>query len=182
MFVSPVVQAKLQRQLVYLPAGNWYYFWTGQPAAGELFVNIMPDQIPFFVRAGAVLPTYPVRQWTGERLVDELTLYVYFKNGEENSQLYEDEGEGYAYLDGHYSVKSWETIGNHECFSLRQNVEGQWTPPYKTVKIFLVGFPSFVRRCTVDDAEMPIKEIRLRDRALYTLTVAPDFKQITWNA
>ncbi|MBK6931411.1 MAG: hypothetical protein IPH12_11295 [Saprospirales bacterium] len=79
MFISPVVQPKVQRQLVYLPKGNWYYFWTGQPAAGEMFVNVTPEQIPFFVREGAVLPTYPVLQYTGEKPVEELTLYVYFK-------------------------------------------------------------------------------------------------------
>ncbi len=182
LLVSPVVQPKVQRQLVYLPAGNWYYFWTGQPANGELFVNIMPDQIPFFVREGAVLPTYPVRQWIGERLVDELTLYVYYKNGRETSRLYEDAGEGYAYLQGDYSLKTWETNGENGHFMLEQVIDGEWTPSYKTVKIFLVGFPSFLRHCTVDGEEMPIKEIRVRDRALYTVTVASNFKQISWNA
>jgi hypothetical protein len=42
-----------QRQLV---------LFLDRPArTGEMFVNVMPDQIPFFVREGAVLPTYPVR-------------------------------------------------------------------------------------------------------------------------
>ncbi len=182
LFVSPVVQAKVQRQLVNLPKGNWYYFWTGQPANGEMFVNVMPDQIPFFVREGAVLATYPVRQWTGERPVDELTLYVYFKNGGETSILYEDAGEGYEYLHGAYSLKTWKTEGKNGSFSLDQQQEGDWKPPYEKVKIYLVGFPTFVKSCNVDNAELPVKEIRLRDRALYTLTTTPDFKHITWNA
>ncbi len=182
LFVSPVVLPKLQRQLVYLPKGNWYYFWTGQPAQGEMFVNIMPEQIPFFVREGAVLPTYPVRQYTGEKPVDELTLYVYYKNGQETSRLYEDAGEGYAYKDGVFCLKTWKTTGDAQSFALQQESEGDWNPPYDKVKIFLVGFPTYLRECTVDDTEIPIKEIRLRDRALYTLSVAPDFKNITWNA
>ncbi|MCK6692914.1 MAG: DUF5110 domain-containing protein, partial [Thermoanaerobaculia bacterium] len=182
LFVSPVVQPKVQRQLVNLPKGNWYYFWTGQPANGELFVNVMPDQIPFFVREGAVLATYPVRQWTGERPVDELTLYVYYKKGRESSLLYEDAGEGYDYLGGSFSLKTWTTLGENGHFSLEQQQEGEWTPPYQNVKIYLVGFPTFVRHCSVDGAEMPVKEIRLRDRALYTLNTTPDFKRITWNA
>lgn len=182
LFVSPVVQPKVQRQLVNLPKGNWFYFWTGQPANGELFVNVMPDQIPFFVREGAVLATYPVRQWTGESPVDELTLYVYYKNGRESSILYEDAGEGYDYLDGKFSLKTWTTMGENGHFSLEQQREGDWTPPYQNVKIYLVGFPAFVRHCSVDGTEMPVKEIRLRDRALYTLNTTPDFKRITWNA
>jgi alpha-glucosidase len=147
-----------------------------------MFVNVMPDQIPFFVRAGAVLPTYPQRQWTGERPIDELTLYVYYKNNQETSQLYEDAGEGYAHLDGAYSLKTFTTEGKNGSFSLHQAVEGHWTPAYETVKIYLIGFPTFVRTCIVDGEELPIKEIRLRDRALYTLTTAPNFKTILWDA
>ena len=182
LWVSPVVQPKVQRQLVYLPKGNWYYFWTGQPAAGEMFVNTMPDQIPFFVRAGAVLPTYPVRQYTGEKPVDELTVYVYYKNGAETSNLYEDAGEGYDYQTGGYCLKTWTTEGDERSFALRQECRGEWLPPYRNLKIFLVGFPTFLRLCTVDDIEMPIKEIRLRDRALYSFTVSPDFNKILWSA
>jgi alpha-glucosidase len=182
LLVSPVVQPKVQRQLVHLPKGNWYYFWTGQPAIGEMFVNVVPDQIPFFVRAGAVLPTYPVRQHTGEKPVDELTVYVYYNTGSETSRLYEDAGEGYDYHNGAYCLKTWTTKGDERTFSLQQTVEGQWLPAYQKVKVFLVGFPTFLRHCTVDDVEMPIKEIRLRDRALYTFTITPDFKHIVWNA
>lgn len=182
LFVSPVVQPKLQRQLVYLPKGNWYYFWTGQPFNGEIFVNVMPEQIPFFVREGAVLPTYPVRQHTGEQTLDELTLYIYYKKGEETSQLFEDEGDGYDYAEGAYCHRNWDTKGTDKSFSITQHIQGDWKVPYEKIKLFLVGFPTYVRKCKVDKTEMPIKEIRLRDRALYTVTVAPDFKRITWNA
>jgi alpha-glucosidase len=182
LLVSPVVQPKLQRQLVYLPKGNWYYFWTGQPSNGEVFVNLMPDQIPFFVREGAVLPVYPVRQWTGERPVDELTLYVYYKNGSEASRLYEDAGDGYAHEQGAYSLKLLTTEGSDGHFRLEQHSEGDFRPAYGRVKIYLVGFPAYVHRCVVDGAEIPIKEIRLRDRSLYTLNVGPDFKTIEWHA
>ncbi len=181
LLVSPVIQARVQRQGVYLPKGNWYYFWTGQPCAGEVFINTMPDQIPFFIREGAVLPVYPVRQWVNEKPVDELTLYVYYKNGLETSHLYEDEGEGYGYQEDQWSLKIFETQGANGDFTLRQRKEGNYEPAYKKVKIYLVGFPAFVKQCTVDGEEMPIKEIRLRDRSLYTLNIAPEFETIAWH-
>ncbi len=182
LWVSPVVQPKQQRQMVNLPQGNWYYFWTGHPAAGEMFINLMPDQVPFFVREGAVMPVYPPRQWTGERPVEELTLYVYYKNGLETSHLYEDEGDGYGYRSGEFCLKTFETEGKNGHYILRQSAEGQWNPPYKSVKIYLVGFPTYVKSCTVDGEEIPIKEIRLRDRSLYTLTAAPGFTTVEWHA
>ncbi|HMX39958.1 MAG TPA: glycoside hydrolase family 31 protein, partial [Saprospiraceae bacterium] len=181
LLVSPVVQAKVQRQGVLLPKGTWYYFWTGQPGKGEMFVNVVPDQIPFFVREGAVLPVYPVRQWTGQSPIDELTLYVYYKSGQEISHLYEDAGEGYAYRDGDFSLKVFETEGKNGGFTLRQRREGHFVPAYATVKIYLVGFPTFVKSCIADGLEVPIKEIRLRDRSLYTLVIGADFERVEWK-
>jgi alpha-glucosidase len=175
-----VIQSKVQRQGVYLPKGKWYYFWTGQVNSGEVFVNIMPDQIPFFVREGAVLPVYPARQHTGEA-IEELTLYVYYKNGLETSHLYEDSGEGFGYKNEAFSLKILETEGKENAFSLRQRKEGHYTADYKKVKIYLVGFPMYVKSCLVDGKEMPIKELKLRERSLYTLTITPEFEKIEWE-
>jgi len=140
----------------------------------------MPDQIPFFVREGAVLPVYPTHQHTGVP-IEELTLYVYYKNGLETSHLYEDAGEGYAHQEGVFSLKIFETEGKNGTFSLRQRKEGEYTPNYEKVKIYLVGFPTFVKKCAADGAEIPIKEIKLRERSLYTLTLEPGFEKVEWE-
>lgn len=184
LWVSPVVQPKVQRQLVYLPKGQWYYFWNGQPASGELFVNVMPEEIPFFVRAGAVLPVYPILQHTGESPGEELTLYVYYQAEKEEvvSQLYEDAGEGYAYKQKDFCLRTWSSIGNKQSFYLSQRIEGNWPAPYSKIKLFLIGFPSFLKGCVVDGIEMPIRETRLRNRTLYQFTVSPNFTRIEWHA
>ncbi len=183
LWVSPVVQPKVQRQLVYLPKGLWYYFWNGQPASGELFVNVLPEQIPFFVRAGAVLPTYPVMQHTGEKIVDTLTLYVYHHTGREAvvSQLYEDAGEGYDYRQGAFCLRTWKTYSDKQSFFLEQQIEGKRSPFYKKIKIFLIGLSTFLRKCTVDAQEAPIREIRMHNRTLYQFTVSPEFSRIQWH-
>ncbi len=189
VLVSPVIQPKVQRQMVYLPTrptgpsgreGNWFYFWSGQQCHGDTAVTVLPEQIPFFVREGAVLPVYPIRQWTGERPVDELTLYVYFKNGLEISELYEDAGEGYDYRTGNFSLKKYATAGNPSKFSLRQTASGNWKPTYQKVKILMIGLPFFAKSCVADGVAMPIKEIRLRERSIYTLSVGADFGEIEW--
>lgn len=185
LWVSPVVQPKVQRQLVYLPKGQWYYFWNGQPASGELFVNVVPEQIPFFVRAGAVLPTYPILQHVGERAsMGELTLYVYYHNAAEAvvSQLYEDAGEGYGYQQGEFCLRVWTTFADQQSFYLRQKIDGNWPVFYQKIKIFLVGFPAFLQKCLVDGAEMPLREIRLHNRTLYQFVLSPDFQNIEWRA
>ncbi len=185
LWVSPIVQPKVQRQLVYLPKGQWYYFWNGQPASGELFVNVMPEQIPFFVRAGAVLPTYPPMSCTDQiGSAEHLTLYVYYHSSAESvvSHLYEDEGEGYGYQEDYFCLRTWKTFLQEQTFCLHQEKAGQGLPFYKKMKIFLIGFPTFLRKCTVDGEELPIREIRLHNRTLYQFAVSPEFKYIEWHA
>jgi alpha-glucosidase len=181
ILVSPVTQPKIQRQNVYLPQGKWYYFWTGQAQTGEVFVSVVPDEIPFFVRAGAVLATYPVRQHTAEP-VEELTLYVYFNLGLMTSQFYEDAGEGFDYQQDMYALTTFETTGTPTSMTLIRHVTGDWQPQYSTIKIFLIGFPTFAKTCTVDGLPHPIREISLRERTLYALTLPADFNQIIWQA
>jgi alpha-glucosidase len=178
LFVSPIIQPRVQRQKVHLPPGIWYYFWTGQPYEGEEFVNVMADQIPFFVRGGAVMNTFPIRQHTGEP-IDEETLYVYYQLGATHSHHYEDSGEGTTDL---FSLEVFETIGTEFACTINRVKSGDWSPISRKRKIYLVGFPTFARRCLVDGKEQPIKEIRLRDRTLYSLTTDYSFSTIVWHA
>ena len=49
----------MTERTVYLPAGEWIDFWTGEllDSEGETFVRPAPlDVIPAFVRAGAIIP------------------------------------------------------------------------------------------------------------------------------
>jgi alpha-glucosidase len=181
LLVSPVVQPKTQRQMVYLPEGHWYYFWTGHTQTGEVFVNVIPDEIPMFIRAGAVLATYPTRQHVDEPM-DELTLYAYYDTQKVTTQLYEDAGEGFDYQQDMYALSTFDTLGTATDFCLNRSVKGHWKSAYTHVKVYLIGFPTYVKTCTVDGVPQPIKEIRLRDRSLYTLTISPDFERIEWKA
>jgi alpha-D-xyloside xylohydrolase len=58
--VAPVIDDGTQRA-VYLPAGDWLDYWTGEhDPGGEVVVADAPvDRIPVWVRAGAVVPKIP---------------------------------------------------------------------------------------------------------------------------
>jgi hypothetical protein len=56
------------------------------------------------------------------------------------------------------------------------------SPVTPRVKVYLVGFPAFVKKCTVDGTEIPIREIRIRERSLYTLDVSTSFERIDWES
>jgi alpha-glucosidase len=167
--------------MVNLPRGKWYYFWTGQAFQSEAVITLTPDQIPFFVREGGVLPVWPIQQWTGQRDQTELTLYVYYKNGRELSEVYEDAGDGYGYQEEQFCLTTWETEGSSKGFSVIQTAAGKMTSRFTTAKIYMIGLPFFAKNCSIDGKETPIKEIRLRDRSLYTITVPIDFHQVDWT-
>ncbi len=99
LLVSPVTTYKARSRPVYLPAGTaWYDFWTGArtPGGRTITANAPYDQIPLFVRAGAIVPFGPEEQYIGEKSARTLTVYVYAgANG--RFTLYEDDGLTYDY-------------------------------------------------------------------------------------
>jgi alpha-D-xyloside xylohydrolase len=59
--VAPVMNGEGVRD-VYLPAGNWVDFWTGERKAGPVWLKGIAsplERMPVFAREGAVVPVYP---------------------------------------------------------------------------------------------------------------------------
>ncbi len=86
---------------VYLPAGGWFDGNTGKAIAGAQTLDLSPvplDVIPFYVRAGTILPMGPVTQSTADA-EDPLEVRIY-PGADAAFTLYEDDGESYAYEKG----------------------------------------------------------------------------------
>jgi alpha-D-xyloside xylohydrolase len=57
--VAPMITPNSNARQVYLPAGNWFDFWTNQQHAGGKnidWTNNQQVQMPLFVREGAIVP------------------------------------------------------------------------------------------------------------------------------
>jgi alpha-glucosidase (family GH31 glycosyl hydrolase) len=99
---------------VYLPAGDWFNYYTGDyiESRGESFdVPTVIDGLlraPLFVRAGAIIPTLPIDEETlnllGQRVdgssSSDLVVKLYFSEAGGSFALIEDDGETMAYQDG----------------------------------------------------------------------------------
>ena len=91
---------------VYLPAGtNWIDYWTGKSYEGGQTIEAAApiEQLPLFVRQGSIVPTAPALQHTGELPGKVISLEIY-PGRDASFTLYEDEGDGYDYERGAYSV------------------------------------------------------------------------------
>jgi alpha-D-xyloside xylohydrolase len=77
--VAPVLRAD-QRCQVYLPSGQWVNYWTKEVEAGGRWLpeQAAPlEQLPLWVRAGAIIPFGPDQDYAEQKSMDPLTLEFY---------------------------------------------------------------------------------------------------------
>ncbi len=96
---------RLARQVVWLPAGDWYDFFTGEHDAGDRWLVFYGglDEIPVLAKAGAIVPLGPQAGWGGLGNPDELTICI-FPGADNAFELYEDDGETQAYQAGKHAI------------------------------------------------------------------------------
>jgi alpha-glucosidase/alpha-D-xyloside xylohydrolase len=101
ILVAPVVEKAATSRRLYLPRGAWIDFWTEERVEGGREIDRPVDlgTLPLFVRAGAVVPIGPVRQYTDEPSDDPLTLVAY-PGASGTTTFYEDDAKSFAYRGG----------------------------------------------------------------------------------
>ena len=106
MLVAPVTKpsdspAHHALETVWLPEGEWIEQPTGTVFRGPVSQdrNYAVDQIPVFLKAGAIVPNQPPMRYTGEKPVDPLILNVYPLGDAQTARytLYEDSGHAEDY-------------------------------------------------------------------------------------
>lgn len=106
ILVAPVTQYKATKWDVYLPMGSdWFNYWTNEKLSGGQTVttDAPVDQIPLYIKGGAIIPIGPKVQYSTEKEWDNLEINVYpGANGK--FTLYEDENDNYNYEKGLYST------------------------------------------------------------------------------
>jgi alpha-glucosidase/alpha-D-xyloside xylohydrolase len=103
LLVAPVVEKGATSRSLYLPRGRWFDFWTRERHEGgrELVRKVDLGKLPLYVRAGAVLPTGPPRQYTNEVAAEPIT-FTAFPGADGAGSLYEDDGESFDFRNGEF--------------------------------------------------------------------------------
>ncbi|OMQ09194.1 glycoside hydrolase family 31 protein [[Flexibacter] sp. ATCC 35103] len=178
ILVCPILEPNAVGRRMYIPRGEWYNYWTNEFAVGgrEVWIDTKFDEIPVFVKAGAIIPKYPVQQYVGELEFDELTLDLYFKNGKEKSVVYEDAQDGYDYKKGRYSFLSFRTIGKEKELIVQLHKEGKYDTPYSKYKINLIGLPFKVIEIEIDNEKIEFDKITFEEN--HFLIVDKEFNEL----
>jgi alpha-glucosidase/alpha-D-xyloside xylohydrolase len=103
ILVAPVAEKGATSRKLYLPRGHWYDFWTQAKVEGgqEISRDVDLSITPLYVRAGAILPMGPVKQYTGEKVEGPLTTWIY-PGADGQFMLYEDDGSTLDYRKGEW--------------------------------------------------------------------------------
>ena len=101
ILVSPVVEKGATTRQVYLPKGSWFDYWTEERIEGgrEIDRTVDLETMPLYVRAGAIVPQAPVREYTEQQTSDPMTVVVY-PGADGAFTLYEDDGRSFDYRKG----------------------------------------------------------------------------------
>jgi len=99
VLVAPVVEKGARSRRVYLPAGAWYDWWTNERLSGARWIDRPVDlaTMPLYVRAGAVIPLDPIRQYTAQPVTEATRLKIY-PGADGSFVLYDDDGTSLDYL------------------------------------------------------------------------------------
>jgi alpha-glucosidase (family GH31 glycosyl hydrolase) len=103
VLVAPVFEKGARSRSLYLPRGTWYDFWNREKVEGgrEITRPVDLETMPLYVRAGAIIPMGPVKQYTEEKVDGPLEIHVY-PGADGRFLLYEDDGKSFNFKKGEW--------------------------------------------------------------------------------
>ena len=147
MLVAPVVEKGATSRRVYLPRGTWFDFWTEQRVQGGSEIDRAVDlaTMPLYVRAGAVIPMGPVKQYTAEPLDGPLSFTVY-PGADGTFELFEDDGRSFEYRQGGWMGITCRWNDRSRRLSLSLTGGSKMRPPLvRDIEVRLAGTPAAQR-------------------------------------
>jgi alpha-glucosidase (family GH31 glycosyl hydrolase) len=118
MLIAPVLHPGGE-QTIYLPPGDWRDFFSGRRYHGgtTFTAHYEVDEIPVFVRDGAIVPEQIASEYSDAKPLDRLVLNVYGSGGG-TFDLYEDDGVSLNYGQQHAHTAIAHEVRNNGLQSL----------------------------------------------------------------
>ena len=174
ILVEPVLTEKVDPIDVALPPGDWYDFWTAQKhASGEkIAVHPVLDEMPIYVRAGAIIPMQPLVQSTSEKPNGPLQLQVY--PGEDcHGSLYLDDGHTFAYQRGEFLRVSYSCQVSAGSVSVSSRTEkAAFQPWWNAAEVVIFGAATEPKQVRVGN--QPVQGARFNAATHSVTLTVPD--------
>ena len=156
LLVAPVVGPGITARQVYLPAGDWYDWHTGELFGGSQFLTVATpmDRIPIYARGGAVIPMWPEAPDSTngyQPRVIELHLFVPASDGVHQSMLQEDDGLTFAAQEGARYRTAFTLLRAGGELTLKAEVSGDGYPEFARERFVLVLHGATPEEASLDD-------------------------------
>ncbi len=161
LLVAPVTTAGATARQLYLPAGRWYDWHTGQQFDGPAFVlaHTLMDRIPLYARGGAVIPMWPqAPPSTAGYHPSAIELHLFVPAGEEThrSMVQEDDGLTLAALGGARYRTTFDVTRRGSVVTLSAQVEGDGYPEFARTEYHLVIHGATPDTVRIDGTELAL--------------------------
>lgn len=178
ILVCPIMEPNAKGRRMYVPKGKWYNYWTKERVKGgkEMWVEADIDRMPIFIKEGAIIPVYPVMQYVDEKPIDELTLSIFYKEGREDSQLFDDAHDGYDYIKGRYSLRTFKLTGRPNELIIQQHKEGKYITTYETFMLNIHGLPFKIKEIQIDNMKIPLDAVKTNGKN--SMVVDKNFNEV----
>jgi alpha-glucosidase len=174
LLAAPLVTERMDREEIHFPPGDWYDFWTAEKHASKDHLSLHPrlDEIPLYVRAGAILPMQPVVQSTSEKPEGPLELRVYL-GADCRGSLYQDDGHTFAYQQGDYLRVSYSCQAAPGSATITSHIEWNSYPPWwNSTELTIYGAASIPKNVRI--GSQSIREWRYDDQAHAVILTVPE--------
>jgi alpha-glucosidase len=142
LLVAPVTRPGVEHRHVYLPEGTWFHYYSGERFDGSthILAHAPLGEPALYVKANTAIPMGPDASYTSEKPTDPLTLLVHPAEGEGESTLYEDAGNGFGYREGEYARRRISCQSSDGRITVRiSEREGSFVPEREVVRLHLRG-------------------------------------------
>ncbi|MDC0710857.1 glycoside hydrolase family 31 protein [Stigmatella sp. ncwal1] len=136
LLASPVVEEGQSTKTLYLPSGTWYDFTRGTAYVGPQWIRYSLntsswEDLPLFIRKGAIIPMQESQNWIGERAIRKVYLEVFPDTAQSRFTYYDDDGETFQYEASAYfkqAMTAQDTGASGFRFDIGAKT-GNYTPP-----------------------------------------------------
>ena len=145
LLVSPIVKSMQTNKTIYLPEGTWIDYFKGTVYKGgqEIQYEINRESledIPLFIKQGAIIPSQDVMNYVGEKPVTTVYVDVFPEDKESTFMYYDDDGNTYNYEKGEYFIQKLSTQKQGKSVSFKVGEkQGSYRPETKYYMVKIHG-------------------------------------------
>lgn len=178
---SPVFEKGAKYKELSFPEGQWYDYFNNKLIEGNTTQKVKAglDKIPMFVRAGAIIPQFPVMQYVGEQEIETVYLRAYHKRGSVKSEFYIDDFDGHQYKEGAFRHSKFIQESGSDFMNISQTYVDSYNPKFQYFLVQIIGLSANELSIEVDGEYL--QYYRVLDDNIIEIAASKNFRSININ-